>query len=63
MSASRAVSMSATTRYRFSAEPGAAVVSLSPNWIEHGDPGGVIRTILTPLSKGKSASRRQPSPP
>ena len=32
------------------------------NWIEPGDPGGVNWTTLTPLSKEKSASSRQPSP-
>ena len=42
-------------------EPGAAAVMPVPKMIEHPEPGGVNCTIRKPLSKGKSASSRQPS--
>jgi hypothetical protein len=60
--ASRAAWMSETTRYTSVAEPGGAVVTFAPNWIEHADPGGVNCTIRNPWSSSKSASNRQSRP-
>ena len=41
-------------------EPGAAVVTPLPNWIEHGEPGGVICTARQSSPAAKSASSRHP---
>jgi len=54
--------MSDTIRSRPWTDPGLAVVSLVPKWIEHCEPGGVNwTTCSSPVVK--SASSRQPSPP
>ena len=45
--------MSDTTRNSPCAEPGAAVVTPLPKWIEHGEPGGVNCTIAELVAAGE----------
>jgi hypothetical protein len=55
-SALRAASISATTRYAI-AEPGAADVSVAPNWTEHLEPCGVNWTMTGGVTSSRHPMR------